>query len=287
MSPLLPALFALLLLPALPLMPAAAADTDEHWYQIELVIFEYTGSDKTTEVWSENPGEPDMDGAAELHKPQAPADRATADNGTAAATSPSGATAAEPYTLLPEDELALNDDIKRLNDSADYQPLIHIGWRQPAPERGRGRPVLIDSRKLPLYTAQIADTPADTAGAESGDALSPPDLYEQGPDEIVTTINENFVTGTVTLTRGRYLHMGLDLLYEHQPNSPQLFSFFGFGNTGDIPEDYRLTQQRRVRRGELHYFDHPKFGVLAIVTAVDEDAEADEGAQTIPLKRLH
>ena len=79
--------------------------------------------------------------------------------------------------------------------------------------------------------------------------------------------------------------MGLDLLYERQSNSPQLFSFFGFANTEDVPESYRLTQNRRLRRGEIHYFDHPKFGVLAMVTAVEAEPEDDDGeAQTIPLK---
>jgi len=292
------ALFALLLLSALPLMPAAAA-TDEHWYQIELVIFENRGGDNTTEVWSENPGEPDVDNAVELRAATVPA---TADE-TGGATMPASPAvpssstvtgdeppAAEPYTLLSEDQLTLNDDIERLNKSADYQPLLHIAWRQAVPERGHGQPVLVDSRKLPLYTARIADTTptpdTDRDAPASGDGPPPPALYEQGPDEIVTTINENFVTGTVMLTRGRYLHVGLDLLYERQPNSPQLFSFFGFGNAGDIPEEYRLTQERRLRRGQLNYFDHPKFGVLAVVTTVDEEAETDEGAQTIPLKQL-
>lgn len=302
--PIMSALLALLLLPTLPLV-SAAAKTDEHWYQIELVIFENRGSDNTTEVWSENPGKPDRDNAVELHyssavaAPSALPAATVGDNGAdAAPASPSLSAengdepaAPEPYTLLPEEQLALNDDIERLNKSAEYQPLLHIAWRQPVPERGLGQPVLIDSRKLPLYTARIADTTATVEAhsdqPHSGTALPPPEaLYEQGPDEIVTTINENFVTGTVSLTRGRYLHIGLDLLFERQPNSPQLFSFFGFGNAGDIPEEYRLTQQRRLRRGQLNYFDHPKFGVLAVVTAVDEDAETDEGAQTIPLKQL-
>jgi len=58
--------------------------------------------------------------------------------------------------------------------------------------------------------------------------------------------------GTIRLERGRYLHLYIDLAL-----------FPRMGLTGTMP--IRLTQQRRVRKTELHYFDHPKFGVLATV----------------------
>jgi len=311
-------LLALLIALIAPVGQAIAADSDERWYQIELIIFENKNVDDSTETWSNDPGKPNLDNVTELHKSQSPVIQSepapTAAAAPSSATGPTGApppspaslttktdTAAapqepEPFTLLPEDQLALNDVVKQLEDARDYHPLLHIGWRQPVPERDNGQPVLIDSRKLLLYTARIAnDTPEtnqptgdDAAESDSSELLTPPPLADQGPDEIVTTINENFVSGTLTLTRGRYLHMGLDLLYERQANSPQLFSFFGFGNAEDIPEIYRLIQSRRMKRGEIHYFDHPKFGVLAMVTAVEDDGQDDDGeAQTIPLKPLH
>lgn len=269
-------------------LPVRAADSDERWYQIELIVFENKNADDTTEVWSNDPGKPDLNNTIELHKGQS---NTTATVNGASNTSPAtqasaAAPATEPFTLLPDDQLALNDAVKRLEDSRDYQPLLHIGWRQPVPERNNGQPVLIDSRKLLLYTARIAnDTPPADQGTTDSATQNPPAVDDQGPDEIVTTINENFVSGTLTLTRGRYLHMGLDLLYQRQPNSPQFFSFFGFGSGEATPELYRMTQSRRMRRGEVHYFDHPKFGVLAMVTAVENDGEDEDGeAQTIPLK---
>lgn len=318
-SPRLLAVLVLLIPLIMPLKQAIAADSDERWYQVELIIFENKDVDSGTETWSNDPGKPDLGNAIELHKEQpmvvqtepSPTDPDAVQNTDVTATTPTPlSTAAEtgtpeapgeqPFTLLPEDQLAMNDIVKRLDDdSRDYHPLLHIGWRQPVPERDNGQPILIDSRKLLLYTARIANDDQtmapgqavnDGSSASAGPDLSaPPNLDNQGPDEIVTTINENFVSGTLTLTRGRYLHMGLDLIYERQPNSPQLFSFFGFGNAEDVPEIYRLMQSRRLRRGEIHYFDHPKFGVLAMVTAVEINSDEDEedgSAQTIPLKPL-
>ncbi len=70
-----------------------------------------------------------------------------------------------------------------------------------------------------------------------------------GIETLVTSASG--ITGTVTLTRGtRLLHLGLDLTYQ-APDGQR----------------YVLREQRPMRRsGEKHYFDHPHFGVIALVT---------------------
>ena len=57
-----------------------------------------------------------------------------------------------------------------------------------------------------------------------------------------------------------------------------------FGRTDEpdepLPVYYRLEENRILKNGELRYYDHPKFGVLAKVTRVeveDEDEDIGEG----------
>ncbi len=57
------------------------------------------------------------------------------------------------------------------------------------------------------------------------------------------------VTGKVFFERGQYLHLGVDMVIE------------------DGGRRYRLNEVRRVRTDEIHYFDHPAVGVLAVVTS--------------------
>jgi hypothetical protein len=54
----------------------------------------------------------------------------------------------------------------------------------------------------------------------------------------------------VALARGRYLHLTLDLALQPAGSS----------------ERYILRQTRRMRSTERHYIDHPKFGVIAVIT---------------------
>ncbi len=70
------------------------------------------------------------------------------------------------------------------------------------------------------------------------------------------------IDGVVTLLPGFYLHADVDLVYflpVSAENGAQLV---------------RLKEKRRLRFDELHYLDHPLFGVLLRVTDVSEELSA-------------
>jgi hypothetical protein len=70
--------------------------------------------------------------------------------------------------------------------------------------------------------------------------------------------------GTVALERGRYLHLRLDLAYV--PATPPNSLLGAVAASG--PVTFTLRQNRRVKAFERHYFDHPAFGVIAMVSPV-------------------
>jgi len=66
------------------------------------------------------------------------------------------------------------------------------------------------------------------------------------------------LTGTVFLERGQYLHLGMTLSYA-DPAPPGALGAAA-GTT------FTLNQSRRIRFYERNYFDHPAFGVIAMVS---------------------
>lgn len=65
----------------------------------------------------------------------------------------------------------------------------------------------------------------------------------------------------------RFLHLTLDL---ELAGGPAL-------TTGDgAPQStiYRLNERRKMRSAELHFFDHPRFGALALISRTDETRPA-------------
>jgi hypothetical protein len=66
------------------------------------------------------------------------------------------------------------------------------------------------------------------------------------------------LTGNVFLERGQYLHLGMTLSYAIP--SPPLGLGAGPGTT------FTINESRRVKFYDRNYYDHPAFGVIAIVT---------------------
>ena len=58
------------------------------------------------------------------------------------------------------------------------------------------------------------------------------------------------LSGSVFLERGTYLHLGMSLKYA----------------AGEGRAAYDLTEIRRVKFYDKNYYDHPAFGVIAVVT---------------------
>ena len=163
--------------------------------------------------------------------------------------------------LLGEDELMLGDAIRQFELLDAYETIMHFGWTQPT---------------------------------YSEDATPPIELQLLGePPE--------GLNGTFTLYLSRYLHLVVDLALdapvEFEKEVVDDDSFFNFGDSRPQYEEpdtaelqlvrFRIQENRILKNGELRYFDHPKFGILAKVTRVEErEAEpSDEEVETEALAR--
>ena len=122
--------------------------------------------------------------------------------------------AAATFPALATGKFKLSAIADTLRRSRNYQPLAHFGWTQPGYPRG-------DAKYMPIN----AMVPASSG-----------------------------LLGQVALSRGRYLHLTLDLVYD----SP--------GADGAAGQRFVLRQSRRMRSNERHYIDSPRFGVIAIIT---------------------
>jgi hypothetical protein len=133
------------------------------------------------------------------------------------------------YRFEPSNTLLLAQEDSRLQRSNLYRVVFHHAWIQPVPDRDQLRPMLIQ------------------VGERIGAGWR--------------------IEGFLGITRGRYLHMDTRLWYAadrtQNPTSADAPAI-----VGDDAPYMELREQRRMRSGELHYLDHPKFGVLARVDPV-------------------
>lgn len=146
--------------------------------------------------------------------------------------------------LLTAAEFTMNDVVERLELLDAYDPVMHVGWTQA------GFPL---QDTYPLELSEFGEPPAG-------------------------------LSGSFTLYLARYLHLIVDLTLE----APVEVVAVEFDNEpayslDDIappqgPVRFRILEDRIVKNGEIRYFDHPKFGVIAKVLRVEDsedDAEPD------------
>ena len=135
--------------------------------------------------------------------------------------------ASRAYRLVDRSALTLNGVWRSLRRSARYRPFLHVGWRLPGLSPGAARPAHVGPH--------LGDRGASGARADG--------------------VGRPTVQGTVKVSVARYLHVDLDLVYSRPGN--------GEAEMPDaVPARFRLVSERRMRYGELHYIDHPLFGVL-------------------------
>ncbi len=149
------------------------------------------------------------------------------------------------YRLLNRSTLALDDVRRSLRRSARYRPFLHVGWRLPGLPHGAARPAHVSPR---LVDRRAGGTGPDGVGRPA-------------------------VQGTVKVSVARYLRIDLDLVYSRPGN--------GETETPEAaPAKFRLVSERRMRSGELHYIDHPLFGVLVLIRPLPDPAPERTGGLT-------
>lgn len=309
---------------------ASMAEEEElTWYAVEVIVFERTSeTGRGAEAWPVDPGLPDLADAIELTAEglspeqlagspagEAPAQPDTAQPDTAqpkAVPDPIGAPRA--FQLVPEEAYRLTEAWKRLDKSSAFRPLLHIAWVQPGYPSEQARLVHVRNANAALGTVEASvdedlQTPPVDDDFGFAATLSPRVTVARDPSEAA-------LDGTLRVHRARYLHVEADLLY-YRPvdgdasvpvsagNDPDAAPLLDSPDTALIelllaeddraPRLFRLNESRRMRSRELHYLDHPMFGMLvevwpvelpeapaAAIPPTESGAPADEAGATPP-----
>lgn len=136
----------------------------------------------------------------------------------------------QPFAMMAKNDLLLTDIVIKLSNSEHYQPLFHMGWVESVPANKLGKAIHISQN-----------------------------------------VGDETIDGYVQLKRSHYLHYFIDLEYTRQDSSYDPVEEQMFEDDADVIEEvsgskiYRIDEKRRIHLNELHYFDHPRFGVIVKV----------------------
>ena len=210
----------------------------ESWYQVEIVVFERLNPAFDGELWR-------------------PADIVPRTN--LVELIPQEDTGGEqvPFSILPAAKNRLAGTNRAFKLSGGYRPLIHYSWQQPALERRSSKFVhvqrLAESSELnnQPVAAEVIETDEEPAFIE--DIIQP----------------ESIIDGSIRVRSGFYLHVDVDLTYfasvpQHYRMMPAVEEVNAIDAPDSIPVN--LKSSRKVKLNEIHYFDHPMFGLIIQVS---------------------
>ncbi|MEE4290418.1 MAG: CsiV family protein [Cycloclasticus sp.] len=86
--------------------------------------------------------------------------------------------------------------------------------------------------------------------------------------------------GTLTFHRGRFLHLNVDLQFSEMFPLP-INNGYVTNNVIQPATLYRLKETRRIKTSQSNYFDHPRFGVLAIVEKINPPNASTSSSQAV------
>ena len=206
----------------------------QNWYQLELILFSHNSPTfRDSERWPDDLALPNANLAISLGPLTTAEAKSTA------------------FALLDKSVMQLLDEAERIDRDESLTLLSHLAWLQPGLPADQAKAVWI----------AIPDPEGEADGQPP---LGPPILE-----------------GTLSLSLSRYLHLAVDLLYRAALPSSELPV-----NSGTSPMDlfqlseqsptiysetgqwqlYRKEESRRMRSNELHYLDHPLFGILVLIS---------------------
>lgn len=225
----------------------------EKIYLVEVVIFENLNSKALHETWPLNPGSPNIYKAKTLH--------------TLALEQQNKEGNTQGFIELEPNAFQLNDAEKRIQQQGNYRIIAHKAWRQPIQSKEKAENIRFYGGRFyrtHLSNEALSDDPQN-ATSQSSDLPS----YE--------------IDGVLKLSKSRYLHLKADLSFTKPmrvltsisgPN--QAVSLAQVNNTQHWENEpnarlqpFRLNQSVRIRMNEVHYVDHPMFGML--ITVLPED----------------
>ena len=206
------------------------------------------------------------------------------------------------YKILSDADFRLLEIFNRLVESARYEPLLHVAWRQPGAELEQALPVWLRGGRIygNEYTSidnqielleSIPRVASEEARADKNFTFDEQtleamelQLLEQQALRAHQGLYE--FEGKITITLSRYLHAYTDLVFRRprlsldavSSNTPQDQYLAAYAADTRILNNHRLQEHRRMRSKNLHYLDNPEFGMLILITpykTLDEAATSE------------
>jgi len=193
------------------------------------------------------------------------------------------------FQLLAEDKLQLTPQREKLTEHASFKPLLHLAWRMPVDSKVKALPIhLIAGENLALTMPAEADQVSDAAASPKwtidGNFKIYVDHYLFIDSQLLV---RQKITQDIPLEVDQEAIENIDENVQIVKQNEQVNPLPSHKET--IIAESLFDQNRRLRSGEIHYFDHPLMGMIVQIRKIPKDELAAlkniKVKKAIPIKK--
>ncbi|GGP39511.1 peptidoglycan binding protein CsiV [Shewanella saliphila] len=197
------------------------------------------------------------------------------------AETPQSAYLGEGTVLLAQSQAQFKDVIRTISREPYVKSLVHLTWQQNMQSRRLAKPVRIfggkDYSKTFDYYGLSVNKPAESSmSMPMGDYSALGGFYEAPKIKPVWELD-----GSINIYLNHYLYIENNLALRKPTqkmieSTPAAFNEYaaleieGKKQLAPFLQSIPLIQNRRVRSGEMHYFDHPQLGIVMQIRKMDQ-----------------
>lgn len=170
------------------------------------------------------------------------------------------------FESVSESDKQLLDSVAKVRKHWQYRTLLYSAWKQGFTKDAAAIPVYIDNQVVVKEADAFAQS-ITQFNERFGDGFSSEDL------DVISNQPTYELSGTAAVTLKRYLHLELKLNYNRLLNNTdkeQVRAIYQSLDTDYL--SFKIDESRRMRSKQAHYFDHPTFGVIALITPIENNA---------------
>lgn len=176
------------------------------------------------------------------------------------------------FEELRDSKREIFNTVKRLKKSKDYTIFYEASWYQPLLTKKLSVPIYINASienetiygQLDLYQERYIHSELDFRFSENNSSNEEIYLNINKYNEIESLINTKFIPKTYSFLRslGSEFYDFSSRIIFRNPAEQDLKDEKGSLTVRGLADKYQILEERKMRNNDLHYFDHPHFGVL-------------------------
>ena len=187
------------------------------------------------------------------------------------------------FEELRDSKRRISNIVAKLHKSKDFTIFYEASWYQPLLSKDLSIPIFINSSieneaiygQIDFYQERYIHTELDIRLSSKENSNNSISININKYKEIQDLVNADFIPKTYNFLKSLgtdFYEFGSKLIFRNNIKTENQKNEAGSIILKNLKNKYEILEERKMRNNDLHYFDHPHFGVLIRIEEWEVDS---------------